>query len=157
MNVTTVSVRSRLACHLTLLVCVTLTPTISVAENGCTSSTVWSDYRGDTVVNIASGSQSDPYRYRPRCTKVVAGTSIHFTAADGFGTHPLFAGTIENGQPVMDETSPIGSILLGTEATRVLPEAGEYPYFCDAHFQMGMQGSILVVPQLIFVDGFDGI
>ncbi|MCB1578152.1 MAG: hypothetical protein KDI81_12695, partial [Xanthomonadales bacterium] len=63
-------------------------------------------------------------------------------------------GVVSGGQPTIDPESPIGSISSGTEAERLLVDAGEFPYFCDVHFAQGMTGSIQVVPQL-FADGFD--
>jgi plastocyanin len=154
MKRTTTSAGLRLACPALSLAIAGLMPGIVLAENGC--SDLWSDYRGAALVEIANDDPGNPFRYRPRCAMIVAGTVVRFRAIPEFGNHPLFAGTIENGKPVVDPDSPIGSITSGTEAERVLPEAGEFPYFCDFHYASGMQGSILVLPQVVFADGFDG-
>ena len=67
----------------------------------------------------------------------------------------MYGGLVVGATATIDPTSPIGSISSGTKAERVLIDAGEFPYFCDVHFDQGMKGSIRVVPQL-FADGFDG-
>jgi plastocyanin len=126
----------------------------AAAKNSCGPGD-FVDYRGQALVTIANNDPGNPYRYRPRCALISAGTTVRFVATPGFGSHPLYGGAVENGTPTMDPASPIGSINGGTSADRVLPETGEFPFFCDYHYDMGMQGSILVVPETIFVDGFD--
>lgn len=138
----------------TLILALTLTGMRAHAENGCLADD-FVDRRGLAVVEIANNDPGNSFRYRPRCTLISEGTVVRFLAVPGFGTHPLFAGTIENGMPVLDPSSPIGSITLGDSADRLLAATGEFPFFCDVHYQMGMQGSILVVPEL-FADGFEG-
>jgi hypothetical protein len=77
-----------------------------------------------------------------------------FRAIPNFGMHPLYGGIVVDGKATIDPESPIGSIGTGTEAERVLVESGEFPFFCDFHYDMGMMGSIRVVPEL-FADGFE--
>lgn len=154
MALTTTNFRVRHAGLVIPLAILGLMSPIASAENGC--STLWSDYRGAALVEIANDDPGNPFRYRPRCAMVVEGTVIRFRAIPEFGNHPLFAGSVEDGTPIVDPDSPIGSITSGTEADRLLPEAGEFPYFCDFHYAMGMQGSILVLPQVVFADGFEG-
>ena len=112
------------------------------------------DQRGQAEIQIANDDPTNPFRYRPRCVMISEGTRVIFRAVPNFGMHPLFGGVVSGGQPTIDPESPIGSISSGTEAERLLVDAGEFPYFCDVHFAQGMTGSIQVVPQLC-ADGFD--
>ena len=124
------------------------------AENNCFAGD-FVDLRGLQQIVVANNDPGNTYKYRPRCAKVTAGTVVRFEAIPSFGVHPLYGGTIEDGMPVMDPGSPIGSILSGTSAERLLDTAGEFPFYCDAHYTLGMQGSILVLPEQIFVNGFE--
>ena len=112
------------------------------------------DRRGRAELVVANDDPGNPFRYRPRCATVSEGTRIVFRASPNFGMHPLYGGIVSAGVATIDPTSPIGSIGSGSEATRVLVAAGEYPFFCDFHYAQGMLGSLRVVPQL-FADGFD--
>lgn len=112
------------------------------------------DQRGQAEIQIANDDPTNPFRYRPRCVTISEGTRITFRAIPNFGMHPLYGGVVAGGQATIDPESPIGSISSGSQAERVLLDAGEFPYFCDVHFPQGMIGSIRVVPQL-FADGFD--
>lgn len=131
-----------------LLVCGTAS-----ALNNCLPAD-FQDRRGQSVVSIANNTPGNPFLYRPRCVRISAGTVVEFRALPDFGMHPLYGGTVSGGAAQIDPDSPIGSISSGTSAQRRLDEAGERPFFCDFHFDAGMLGSILVVPEL-FVDGFE--
>jgi plastocyanin len=112
------------------------------------------DLRGRASIEIANDDPTNPFRYRPRCATVSEGTRVLFRALPNFGMHPLFGGSVVNGQATIDPASPIGAITFGSEAERVLVGVAEWPYFCDVHYDQGMLGSIRVVPEL-FADGFD--
>ena len=112
------------------------------------------DYRGEAVLIVANDIPLQPHRYRPRCATVSEGTTIVFRAVPNFGSHPLYGGLVSGGVATIDPDSPIGSITSGEEELRTLVVWGEFPYFCDFHYSMGMMGSIRVVPEL-FRDGFD--
>lgn len=112
------------------------------------------DYRGEASLVIANDDPFNVHRYRPRCSIVSEGTTLVFRAVPNFGTHPLYGGVVSGGVATIDPDSPIESIGTGTEAERTLVESGEFPFFCDFHYQMGMMGSVRVVPEL-FRDGFD--
>lgn len=112
------------------------------------------DQRGVADLRVANDDPVNPSRYRPRCVTISEGTRVQFSALPNFGMHPLFGGTVSAGQAVIDPASPIGAITQGTTVERVLVGVGEWPFFCDFHFQQGMLGSIRVVPEL-FADGFD--
>ena len=113
------------------------------------------DRRGVAEVVIANDDPLNQHRYRPRCVTISEGTRVVFRATPNFGSHPLYGGIVDNGVATIDPDSPIDSITSGTEAQRVLMEWGEFPFFCDFHFNMGMMGSVRVVPEL-FADGFEG-
>lgn len=137
-----------------LLAAVTVAVTTARADNGCLPGD-FVDWRGRAQVEIGNTDPTNPYRYRPRCTLISEGTVVRFVAVPDFGSHPLYAGRIVNGMPEMDPSSPIGSITSGQVQERRLLAWGEFPFFCDFHYAMGMKGSIRVVPEL-FADGFDG-
>ena len=123
------------------------------ALNNCAESG-FLDRRGVAELVIANDDPFNPHRYRPRCATVSEGTRVVFQATPNFGSHPLYGGIVDNGVATIDPGSPIGSITGGTEAERVLVASGEFPFFCDFHFSMGMMGSVRVVPAL-FADGFE--
>ena len=112
------------------------------------------DRRGSNPLIIANDNPGNPFLYRPRCATISAGTTVIFRATPNFGMHPLFGGTVSAGVATIDPTSPIGSVISGTEYSVLLETPGEYPYFCDFHYADGMLGSLRVVPQL-FADGFE--
>ena len=146
-----VSPRLATVCLSTLAVL--LAPTLAQALNGCLDAN-FLDRRGRETLVISNDDPTAPFLYRPRCATISEGTRVIFRAVPNFGMHPLFGGLVVGAKATIDPASPIGSIGSGTEATRVLVDAGEFPFFCDVHFDQGMKGSIRVVPQL-FADGFD--
>jgi plastocyanin len=126
----------------------------ALALNNCLDAN-FVDFRGERTLVIANDVPLQPHRYRPACATVSEGTTIVFRAVPNFGSHPLYGGLVAGGMATIDPESPIGSINSGSEAERVLVESGEFPFFCDFHYDMGMMGSIRVVPEL-FADSFDG-
>ena len=127
---------------------------VARALNNCADAD-FLDRRGYAEVTIANDDPLNPHRYRPRCVTISEGTRVVFQATPNFGSHPLYGGIVSGGVATIDPESPIGSINTGTEAERTLVERGEFPFFCDFHYSMGMMGSIRVVPEM-FRDGFDG-
>lgn len=123
------------------------------ALNGCLPGD-FLDLRGQARIQIANDDFTNPFRYRPRCATISEGTVVRFMAVPNFDMHPLFGGTVSNGVPKIDSSSPIGSITSGTQADRPIVGLGEFGYFCDFHYDQGMLGSINVVPEL-FADGFE--
>ena len=128
-------------------------PRAASALNDCLIAD-FQDRHGLAEIRIANDNPTNRLVYRPRCVTISEGTRVKFAAIPDFGMHPLYGGTVSDGQATIDPSSPIGSFTSGTEGERVLVVAGEFPYFCDFHFAAGMKGSIRVVPQL-FADGFD--
>ena len=118
------------------------------AVNNCSS---YSDQRGAALVSINSVAGQN--RYSPSCVRIAAGGSVRFSA--NFGQHPLYGGTVLGGIATYDPSNPVGAHNNGTTpVTVVFDDAGEYPFFCDFHFTMGMLGSVRVDVSL-FVDGME--
>ncbi len=136
---------------LALLLAIAAAP--AAAANGCLLAD-FQDRRGEASIVIANDNKANPFLYRPRCVRISAGTEVRFQALPNFGMHPLFAGAVVAGVATFDPTSPIGSATSGTEHVVQINDVGEFSYYCDFHFSQGMQGSILVVPEL-FADGFE--
>lgn len=128
-------------------------PQTASALNNCLESD-FQDRHGQAEILIINDNPTNPYAYRPRCVTISEGTRVRFAAIPNFGMHPLYGGTVSNGQISIDPDSPIGSFSSGAEGESVLIESGEFPFFCDFHYAAGMMGSIRVIPQL-FADGFD--
>ena len=126
---------------------------VAHALNDCLAGQ-FQDRRGQAEVRIANDNPTNQFTYRPRCVTISEGTRVRFAAIPDFGMHPLYGGSVSGGQATIDPSSPIGSFTSGSEGERILIDSGEFPYFCDFHFAVGMKGSIVVVPQL-FADGFD--
>lgn len=137
---------------LCLAVGVTVAPS-ATALNDCLPGDFF-DQRGLAEIEIGNDDPTNPFLYRPRCVTISEGTRVRFRATPNFGMHPLFGGLVSGGQAVIDPDSEIGVINSGKQAERILVAAGEHPYYCDFHYNQGMMGSILVVPQL-FANGFD--
>ena len=123
------------------------------ALNNCIAAD-FQDRRGQPEILIINDNPGNPFAYRPRCVTISEGTRVRFAANPDFGMHPLYGGTVSGGQANIDPTSPIGSFTSGDQGERTLFASGEFPYFCDFHFDSGMMGSIRVIPQL-FANGFD--
>ncbi|HET7844499.1 MAG TPA: hypothetical protein VFL14_10140 [Xanthomonadales bacterium] len=115
------------------------------ALNNCST---FSDLRGRALVVV----NTIGFRYSPACAQVSSGTTVRFVSE--FGTHPLYGGLVAGGIATIDPASPLGPFVQGSQAEVLLVAEGELPYFCDFHWNMGMQGSIRVVPEL-FVDSFE--
>jgi plastocyanin len=82
--------------------------------------------------------------YTPACIRVKKGTVVTF--AGGFAAHPLQGGTVTNGIPMADPTSPITLTNTGMSAMFTLSNAGDVPYYCTNHAASGMMGTIFVEP-----------
>jgi plastocyanin len=69
------------------------------------------------------------------------GTTINYNGA--FSSHPLVAGTFNNGkQPA--NGGPIPSTSSGTTVAVTFNTNGTYPYYCDIHASSGMFGVVYV-------------
>src|SRR5687768_14322079 len=127
---------------------VLLAAELAHAANGC--SATFSDRRAQRLL-VIDAQQCSVLDYSPRCAKVAAGTTVEFRIGS---CHPTFPGLVTGEMATIDQASPIGTMLSAGTYTFELNVAGEFPYFCDAHFRMGMAGSILVVPET-FLEGFE--
>lgn len=111
--------------------------------NGCTqeSATDLTANGADRTIAFAG------ITYTPKCAKIKVGQSVTFSGTEGFGLHPLRAGTVVGSTRTPQPGSPIESRDSGTEATFAFPTAGTFPYYCNVHFQFGdMFGAIYVEP-----------
>lgn len=117
------------------------------ALNNCTT---FSDLRGQSLVVV----NTIGFRYSAACIRISTGTTVRIVSE--FGSHPLYGGTVSGGNATIDPGSPIGPFVQGQQAEVQLQAVGEFPYFCDFHYGMGMMGSILVEPAgPLFADSFE--
>ena len=134
--------------RLALLACTVAAAGAAHALNNC-SEFVDLRARRSVTINVASLQN----RYSPSCLHVAVDTTVTFNA--DFSDHPLYGGVVAGGVATIDPASPVGAHNSGTApVVIVLTTPGEFPYFCDFHYQDGMMGSILVDPAF-FDDGFE--
>lgn len=107
------------------------------APQPCTLAEAEDQTNDDTVTITSQG-----VAYTPRCVRVAAGTSVTFVS--DFDAHPLRGGEVIDEVGIVDQSSPITPQDSGTTVTFVLPDAGEFPYFCSFHASIGMFGTIWV-------------
>jgi plastocyanin len=116
--------------------------------NGCDPATAL-DMTGQPNVTVVFGGAVG-LTYSPKCIKVSAGTQVTFNGT--FGSHPLVAGEVVGTTkvPAAPGTSPLptnaGGLGTGTTATFTMAPIGNYPYYCNPHAPIGMNGAIFVVP-----------
>jgi len=126
---------------------VLLMPAPARALNNCTT---FGDYRDRSLVTV----MTQGFRYSPACARISQGATVRIVSE--FGSHPLYGGTVSGGNATIDPASPIGPFVQGLQAEVQLNTLGEFPYFCDFHYGMGMMGSILVEPEpVMFGDSFE--
>ncbi len=115
---------------------------LCVQINGCGPATAV-DLTGQAAVTIMFGSGGNVYT--PKCSKVTVGTAVTFSG--NFSGHPLVGGEIVGNTKVPDPTSPFMPITSsGNSKTFTLSQAGDYPFYCDPHGLLGMNGAVFVVP-----------
>ncbi len=106
--------------------------------NGCDPLTAEAP-AGDEVTVTFGGSD---FRYRPRCLSIAVGDAVHF--AGDFALHPMTGGAVLEGVPVRDPRSPLPYSNAGEEATFRADRPGVFPYYCQVHWVIGMNGVIYV-------------
>jgi plastocyanin len=88
------------------------------------------------------------FAYTPQCLLISPGTNVTFSGVgtDPFMMHPLMPGTVENDVATPAASSPIQPTGSGApqSVTFALPDAGDFGYYCDLHFDGGMFGAIRV-------------
>ncbi len=109
------------------------------AINGCKQSSA-DDYTAMNMVTIQFAGLS----YSPKCIRIKSGTKVTFEG--NFGSHPLEGGTVANGIPTSDPTSPITKTISGMSVMFTLNDPGVVPYFCTFHAAANMTGAIFVEP-----------
>jgi plastocyanin len=104
--------------------------------NGCDPMTA-EDHTAESVLTITFGGPVGT-AYAPRCAKIKAGSGVLFQG--DFGVHPLAGGM--DGR--VDAASPIEETNAGMMAEFDALPKGTYPYFCEDHDTVGMNGAIFV-------------
>lgn len=85
--------------------------------------------------------------YAPKCLRIRAGQTVTFNGA--FSDHPLSRGVAPSratSNPAAPANNPIVGTAGGTTAAFTFPDAGLFPYYCEAHQDMGMFGVVEVIP-----------
>jgi plastocyanin len=100
-------------------------------------------------------------RFLPQVRRVHQGDTVTWTLPDSFTPHTITFGTAPNNAPTgLDgpghatiNTNPLnqsissGVIRAGSPfSVKFTQEAGSYAYFCSLHFDLGMDGVIIVLP-----------
>jgi plastocyanin len=114
--------------------------------NGCDPATA-EDHTADANVDVMFGGANPGFKYAPACIRIKAGSKVTFKAAGGdFGAHPLTGGEVKNNVATKDPQSPIAETkTLGlTMASFNFPAAGTFPYYCEVHYGLGMEGTVFV-------------
>lgn len=128
-----------------------LAVTVSVPAHALNNCSSFSDLRDRLNVNINTVAGQN--RYSPSCVRIAIDTTVTFNS--NFGGHPLYGGLVSGGVATIDPASPVGAHNSGTAPVVVsFHQLGEFPYFCDFHFDDGMLGSIMVDPSF-FANGFE--
>ena len=81
--------------------------------------------------------------YTPKSMKIHVGQSV--TWSGDFGFHPLRPGLIVNGVRTAQANNPIPPTSNGASVRVTFTTAGQYGYYCDNHWDVGMRGAIFVV------------
>ncbi len=95
------------------------------------------------VVGFNGAEGSPPLRYAPACMTVSAGQEVTFVGA--FMMHPLSPGVIAGPDAGASPGNPIPRTAAGDRVAVRFPTAGLFPYYCEVHGTMGMQGVVRVV------------
>lgn len=80
--------------------------------------------------------------YSPKCILVAAGQTVTFNGA--FDAHPLSPGSTPSLRTAGSANNPVRRTSTGSTVTVTYPTAGTYPYFCEAHYAVGMTGVVRV-------------
>jgi plastocyanin len=116
------------------------TASVCVLLNGCALSTAV-DFTAASTVNIGFTA----VEYNPPCFKVKAGTEVTFQGA--FTGHDFWGGAIVDDIELPDATSPfMPPTTTGQSATFILTAPGNYGFYCEPHWDVGMKGAAFVVP-----------
>lgn len=107
------------------------------ARNGCDVALPTSD--GPVLINFGGGVGE---RYRPRCVAVEVGSRVVFQG--DLALHPLTGGVVAGGEAYRDPSSDVPYVSAGLEAAFVPLRPGVYPFFCQVHWVLGMNGAVIV-------------
>jgi plastocyanin len=109
------------------------------AVNGCDPATALAVEGGEATIEFGGANGE---RYRPRCVAIKAGEAVHFKG--DFARHPMTGGAVIEGEPVRDPFSPLPYTNAGSEATFRADRTGVYPFYCQVHWVLGMNGVVYV-------------
>jgi plastocyanin len=116
------------------------------AVNGCDVATA-QDLTGGAPVTVLFPAGG--LTYNPRCIKVSVNTVVTFTADGGssFVAHPLIGGLVVGMTKTPAASGPFVPITnSGMSKPFTMSAAGTYPYYCNPHATLGMNGAVFVVP-----------
>lgn len=120
--------------------CLGAPPRCQATINGCDPATA-TDLTGQVMVTIDTVGLS----YVPDCVRIKVGTVVTFNS--DFGAHPFRKGAIVEAAPVSDgPNNPIVDADTGTSEVVLFGVPGRYGYYCQAHYNFGMLGALIVVP-----------
>lgn len=110
--------------------------------NGCSPDTANDQTAAaSATITFANGN----FTYAPKCLKVKAGTPVTFNGS--FGSHPLIGGTVVGNTATPAVSGPFVPVTnTGTTKTFTMSTAGTFPYYCQPHGTIGMNGVVYVVP-----------
>jgi plastocyanin len=108
--------------------------------NGCTEATA-EDHTNDASATIKFGG-AQGNSYSPSC--VVIGKNHAIIWEGDFTSHFLVGGTADENGEHPDDMSDIKKVDTGTMAQVNFRLAGDYPFYCQQHGQVGMRGCIFV-------------
>ncbi|MBT9560238.1 MAG: hypothetical protein IV100_29685 [Myxococcales bacterium] len=110
--------------------------------NGCTIGTA-TDQTGlfFSSVLFPNGNLT----YAPKCLKVKVGTSVRFSGS--FISHPMIGGVISGQSATPADSGPFVPVSnIGTAKDFLMSTVGHFPYYCQPHGTLGMNGVVFVVP-----------
>jgi plastocyanin len=105
--------------------------------NNCADSAFTTAGASPTIAFGVSG-----FTYSPPCLTVSPNTTVTFSG--DFVTHPLRAGVAPNTNGTGSPNNPIAAPVSGNSISIHFPTAGNYPYYCGAHYSLGMMGVVRV-------------
>jgi len=111
----------------------------TAAMNGCDPVTAQVITGDNVTIEFGAGNGE---RYRPRCVTIGVGEAVHFKG--DFARHPMTGGAVLDGEAVRDPLSPLPFVSAGTEAVFRADRPGVYPFYCQSHWILGMNGVVYV-------------
>jgi plastocyanin len=108
--------------------------------NGCTAFTDATAFGASRTIRFGDSLGN---AYDQKCLAISAGQSVTFSGS--FQAHPLRPGLAPSqrgGPDAGSPNNPISNQDNGSTYSPTFPTAGTYPYYCSAHENLGMFGTI---------------